>query len=299
MSLVFGSSTVYARGLEDVLAAPLLTIAQECGRELTFTDWAGQQHSLSAEWKYVNGTAEARRGRDAPNAGYAVADFVRMANERIRTRREGSSCLDRLPESLAYLSEEEVLAVRMYSGPAYQPINEFLRAVAKLHGAHRAGLARHPQLTFAATIRHLCSAIRKLAAVSSPDELGVPSYRGIKGKLDASFWRPDPVLGRVVATEPGFLSTSRSRTTPIDYMLADAPNVLWELKPAPQSDTAYHVGADIAFLSQFPAEQECLYPPCSMLLVCDQLNETDLELQHSALERGKKFVLLSARPYFT
>ena len=34
-----------------------------------------------------------------------------------------------LPLEFAYLTLEEVLAVRLYSGPAYQPINEFLRQI--------------------------------------------------------------------------------------------------------------------------------------------------------------------------
>ena len=59
----------------------------------------------------------------------------------------------------------QVLAVRLYSGPAFQPINEFLRQVGRLTGEIRLQMARHPNVTFAATVGLLCSAIRKLAAV--------------------------------------------------------------------------------------------------------------------------------------
>ena len=45
-------------------------------------------------------------------------------------RRDYDAALLMLPEDGAYLTIEEVLAVRLYSGPAYQPINEFLRQVA-------------------------------------------------------------------------------------------------------------------------------------------------------------------------
>ena len=36
----------------------------------------------------------------------------------------------------------------------------------------------------------------------------------------------------------------------------DGPNILWALMPGPETDTAYHRGADISMISQFPAEQE-------------------------------------------
>jgi len=56
--------------------------------------------------------------------------------------------------------------VRLYSGPAFQPINAFLREIGKLTGEFRHHMARHRELTFAATTRHLCRAIRKLADVT-------------------------------------------------------------------------------------------------------------------------------------
>ena len=73
--------------------------------------------------------------------------------------------------------------IRLYSGPAYQPINEFLRTIGKLSGLHREAYAQHPSLTFAATVGHICRAIRKLAAVARPDEMGGALYRGVRGEL--------------------------------------------------------------------------------------------------------------------
>ena len=57
-----------------------------------------------------------------------------------------------------------------------------------------------------------------------------------------------------------FMSTSRNRITPIEYM-GSGKNVLWELRPEKQSDAAYHRGADIKMLSQFAMEDEVLFPP--------------------------------------
>ena len=44
--------------------------------------------------------------------------------------------------------------------------------------------------------------------------------------------------------------------TAIAYMSAETENVLWVLNCGPQSDAAFHSGADIALLSQFAGECE-------------------------------------------
>eukprot|EP00966_Prymnesium_polylepis_P145543 3361512-Prymnesium_polylepis.2 len=59
----------------------------------------------------------------------------------------------------------------------------------------------------------------------------------------------------ICAVDMGFLSTSRNQQTPVDYMKGDQ-NVLWCLKPQPESDSAYHHGADISLLSQYAGEEE-------------------------------------------
>ena len=115
-----------------------------------------------------------------------------------------------------------------------------------------------------------------------------PLFRGVRGALPRSFWLPDE-QGMVCAVDMGFMSTSRDRATPIRYMGEGKDNVLWHLRPQPatplepatrprsalphasslarrpQSDVAFHHGADIKLLSQFAAENEVLFPPCAML----------------------------------
>merc|ERR1712032_1807237 len=61
-----------------------------------------------------------------------------------------------------------------------------------------------------------------------------------------------------------FMSTSRNRRTPIHYMGSEE-NILWDIEAGPESDTGYHCGADIKMLSQYAAEDEVLFPPCTML----------------------------------
>jgi len=163
------------------------------------------------------------------------------------------------------LTLEEVLAVRLYSGPAFQPINNFLRQVSSLRGEHRRTLARHPTLSFSATVGHICRAIRKLSAVATPEESEGRLWRAVRGELPAAFWLPNE-HGMVCAVDLAFMSTSRNRQTPLDYM-GDGQNVLWEVHTTRESDTGFHCGANIALLSQFAAESEVLFPPSTMLML--------------------------------
>ena len=53
-----------------------------------------------------------------------------------------------------------------YTGPAYVPINHFLRQIARVSGEFRTALARDAQLSFTATVGLICSAIRKLTVAA-------------------------------------------------------------------------------------------------------------------------------------
>eukprot|EP00966_Prymnesium_polylepis_P251064 5805032-Prymnesium_polylepis.2 len=247
MNLHYSGREAYVKGLEDILSRPTLTIEQEFKRDKTWVDWKGARYSLRGEWDYVNGTAtrELRTPgiRDNSNEGMRPIDFLQTANEYIQRRREELSRNEKtrmllLPPGYDQLSMEEILAVRLYSGPAYQPINDFLRQIGKLTGEFRHHVAHDPSLTFSCTVGHVCSAIRKLAAVTSEEEAAQPLYRGVRGELPRSFWVADE-QGMIVAVDMGFMSTSRTRETPIGYMGA-GNNVLWELEPLLQSDVAFH-----------------------------------------------------------
>jgi len=89
-------------------------------------------------------------------------------------------------------------------------------------------------------------------------------------------------------------------------MSQHTPSVLWKVQPASESDAAYHNGADISMLSQFPDEKEVLFPPCTMLVVRNK-NPSDNgapvspDSKSSALweqKDSRKFIQIEAKPAF-
>lgn len=272
-ALTYNDRSSFLHGLDDLIAMPSLSMQHEFlrdGPSSVWTDWKGVSYTSRAEWAYVNGPAARKEGctpgtRDADNDGKTPQQFLDLCNAFIRQRRD-SGLGTLLAADHAFLSLDEVLAVRLYSGPAYQPINTFLRQISSLTDAFRAQVAQHPLLSFAATVGHICRAIRKLAAVATPEEANARLWRGVRGELDKAFWFPD-AQGMVCAVDMAFMSTSRKRQPPIDYMDGGGPNVLWQLYPKPESDSGFHRGASIEMLSQFAGEAEVLFPPCTMLAV--------------------------------
>ena len=117
----------------------------------------------------------------------------------------------------ALLTRDEVLAVRLYSGPAYQPINGFLRSLASVKGELRVVVAEDPRVAYTCTVGHICRAIRKLAAVITHEEVREPLYRGVRGVLPEDFWKEDD-SGITCAVDMAFMSTSRSRSARVGYI---------------------------------------------------------------------------------
>ena len=327
MELEYGGKDIYINGLDGLVSLkPPLTMAQECSRDLVWTDWKGEVYRLCDEWEYINGPAVRQEGctagiRDDENDGMLPEDFVARINQKIlqhnfinKTHLDSEACVPgqvaaiRRTNTAArpknFLTTDEVLAIRLYSGPAYQPINSFLRQLSAVTDlGFRRMLARNPQITFAATCRLLSSAIRKLASATLLSEFDLPLYRGVRGELKPSFWNKDED-GMIVACDGAFMSTSSSRATPIDYMNSDCPNVLWKLLCRRESDDAHHRGADISTLSQYSSEGEILFPPCTMLVVQENRSIIAHDLEDQSMKaRGesggnKKFTEITVVPWF-
>ena len=185
--------------------------------------------SGAEEFLYVEGAASEKQTfagiRDEKNAGKRPHQFQEEINVQLveRAYKHGVKMwLGEFPEdahtcplgSSWLLTLDEVLAVRLYTGPAFQPLNQWLRNVGKLDPSLRRAMATDVSLTYAATTKHLVSAIRKIARVPHPDTVaGSYLFRGIAGVLPGSFWRKDEA-GFVCATDLGFMRyPQRARTS--------------------------------------------------------------------------------------
>ena len=270
--LSYGNSDDVQRGLAEITNERCLTMEQEWARNDSWVDWRGVEHSGRAEYTYVTGIAvedldEATRAdgkRDAGHAGWTLVRFSEEINGVVRANAAQLTAQKGEEVAAPELNLDEVLAIRLYTGPAYQPVNEFLREVSKLGGQWRRRLAGSHSFSYAATVRHLSHGLRKLARVSV--ELG-DVYRGVRGELPEAFWLKD-AFGMITATDFGFMSTSLDRLVSEGFLGgAGARNVLWKIECSPETDDGFHSAADVSALSQFPAEREMLFPPLTMLQV--------------------------------
>ena len=301
-TLSYADREAYIDGLDAILAAPVLTIDMECSRDIQWTDRRGVAYNLKEEWEYVKGPAVPLPGctpgdRDSENGGKTPEHFRDEVNDLIRQRRaerSAKSIMPQLPESHAYLSTDEVLAVRLYTGPAYAVLNGFLRVISGLKGRFRDEIVQNPELTYTATVAHIIRAIRKLSASATNEEMD--TFSGVSGQLPVSFWSRDE-KGLVCATDTAFMSTSLHVETPLHYLNPKGQNVLWKLKTSAPDDTGFHFGAVISPLSQFKSEREVLFPPYTMLVVSEAWLEKKAE-QVSLGSNGGSYTEIEVMPSF-
>ena len=163
----------------------------------------------------------------------------------------------------ANLSRAHVLALRLYTTAAYKEINQPLRDLAA--GDHN---EPHP---LPVTVALLQEAMGKLRAVNTDEAgelavlVGSPSpnssrrqelWRGLK---NLSIGDEDPFVLRG-GTELAPLSTTTSIEVALGYSTSTSP-VLMRLCVS----TFMQTGADVTYLSAFPAEEERVYPPLTYL----------------------------------
>ena len=70
------------------------------------------------------------------------------------------------------------------------------------------------------------------------------------------------------------------------------------LRAGDESDSAYHCGANIAFLSQFAGEEEILFPPCTMLVVVPPSEAAGELSTHVQGAQGKGIRVIEVVPCF-
>jgi hypothetical protein len=127
-----------------------------------------------------------------------------------------------------------------------------------------------------------------------------PLYRAVRGKLrDGADSMLDRANGLHVAVESGFMSTTYEKEVCQQYMDKSGPNLLWELTAVEESDEAFHLGADVSLLSQFPKEREITFPPYTMLVV-EPVSDDDprprMALESGEEEAGKPGCVVAGKP---
>lgn len=183
----------------------------------------------------------------------------------------------------AALSPPHVVAIRLYSTAAFMSLNNPLR--------DRERTTAHP---FAATIFFLADGIKKLRTVEADREKKRSAQLAARTALKAGgqgrrggirqpnqsidLWRGMRNLKSATAflehggAEVALMSTTSELEVAVGYALSPH-SILFKIKTA----SFMQRGADIKFLSAFPAEAEFLYPPLTYLRPtgrCETLNIT-------------------------
>ena len=166
--------------------------------------------------------------RDRGHAGMRLKDFCALSQARE-----------------AKLSEAEVAALRLYTGPLFAPLNKALR--------------ERQVDQWATTIACCYSAVLKLSFLSRPTRV----YRGVKEdrlQLPRKFFCSEEghFAGGV---ERAFSSTTRDLAVALDYAGASATDAKCSIFAIDFDMTSR--GASVKFVSQYPHEDELIFPPCT------------------------------------
>ena len=146
----------------------------------------------------------------------------------------------------AHLNEEEVVALRLYTTAAYKFMNNPLRDEARYARGESCPL---PVTTYIAV-----RGIKKLRALQVNSDGAVTLWRGMRNvEVAESFMREG-------GTELAFMSTTTELGVAARYSLS-RHSVLFKIV----SPGFMTTGAEIQWLSAFPAESEILYPPLTYL----------------------------------
>ena len=113
VQLSYGDRRAFIKGVRSLIETPVLRMADECERDLTWVDWKGVSYSLREEWAYVSGPAVRLEGctpgtrDDGKHDGMQPQGFLSSVNAFIRARRRAGHGIF-LPEAHAMLTLEEV-----------------------------------------------------------------------------------------------------------------------------------------------------------------------------------------------
>jgi hypothetical protein len=238
----FGQVEEFLGGLAGLLSEGLWqSIAEECRDNEGGAWWAEYEYVVArvAEEDVDLPSTNKFKGqfsgatqivRDKGHAGMALDDFV--------------ACQEALT---AGLSAAEVAALRLYTGPLFRPLNAALRA--------------KDVSSWATTIACCYSGVLKLSRLSKPARV----YRGVSEEHlqlpDRFVAGADGGTGFTGGVERAFMSTSKNPMVALDYSGGvGAVGSIFAI-----CFTEASRGASVQFLSQYPLEEELLFPPCTGL----------------------------------
>jgi len=221
-----------------------------------------------------------RKLRDDP----AQAHQCRKATPLSEFEDERSRLSKRLHRTGQTLTEEMVVAARLYTGPMFTKYNLVLRAKS---GKTPFFTERWEKLcrgnTYATTMHVINSALRGLSPLTKCKKV----YRGVAGgSLPEAFHKPDQLLFRG-GVEFAFMSTTLDRDFACHYACgmgsSDAGmGIVFELNQG-----MVDKGANLQWLSQYPHEAEICFPPL-----------TGLELRGTKVEGSVLFVQVEPKVNF-
>ena len=291
--LSYGSAHSFYSGLSGRIGAPRsdriseirmhfehCLVMPQCVEEFTAGNY-GISTNTQIEWEFVVnpfggleklGLAEwpKPQGRLAKRVPKALCDFaadMNRVNEKLVAARGKELTMD------------ELVAMRLYTGPCFQQYNRVLRVPVsdETNGelkrqtnlfegtfsvmAEKAAATRGVQKLqmFSATLHSICLGIERLSKLTKVRTV----YRAPGGAMPKAFIEYDPQIGTSGGIEMGFMSCTTAFEQARQYALtAPGARIVYEVHQG-----LVNRGAEIHWLSQFPCEAECLFPPFSALEV--------------------------------
>ena len=286
--LEFGSVDTYYSGLEALLGPPAMDPADAMRREFCegpdadniFTTSNGITTTSRAEYEFV---AQPVEGKAYPERKELIGK-PELRRKPLHPDHFKEQLARKNAELIAAfhspLIEEEQIAGRLYTGPAYEKLNLVLRAQSGNTFLKMRCKELCQSNTYATTIHAVASCVLKLSKLTTATKV----YRGLSGAaLPASFFEPN-AEGVCGGVEFGFMSTSKAKGEALAYATSEAHRgqggmfcpTLLEMEQGMVSR-----GAEMAWISQYPHEEEVLFSPL-----------LGVEAQSSRIEKGVLVVQL-------
>ena len=270
-TLDFGGLATYYGGLDGLIGAPQPNLRDAMNREHTKAADSqalfeaanyGTQTTPEIEYHFVlcpeRGLGVLKLG-NWPGETRLIASLRRAPRTLSSFKLELSKANARLKKlECAPVSEDEVLAARLYTGPLFQKYNSVLRGrkskSSKMFAKWYASCRGNQYTT---TLHVINSAIAKLSQLT----VATTVWRGVYGGvLPRDFWRPNEynVRGGV---EWAFLSCTTDYKVAFTYASSGSgPGIVFEFQQG-----MVDRGADLSWCSQYPHEREILFAPLSTL----------------------------------